>query len=298
MKKRRPGNTVDDLHQTLRERILRSVYFPGMRLSQQALATELKVSRTPLREALSRLAAEGLLVGEPNRGMEIAPVRNEQAEQSYAIRLLIEPPTISVIVDEISDADIDAMERILDEMERAAKRTRDFQDAHLRFHQMTLRHYPEEFRKLIENQYETIYRHQRLYLGRPDVAEHFTMVDRAFCDAVRARDAVVARQIMEFHLTDAAIGLVLDIEPDYRFTTLLLALRGIGIEIEADSVGRIHRPTQIRWTRADYRKMPELGTDNLVYQHATRRPRLQFSTKTPAVPPARRKTSAKSAASR
>src|SRR3984885_12575828 len=119
MKIRRPGTTVEELSQTLRNHIINGRYQPGFRLSQQTLATELKVSRTPLREALSRLAAEGLVVGEANRGMEVAPVHNDHAEQSYGLRLLIEPPTIGAIVEDISEKDIDKMQRLLEQMEQS-----------------------------------------------------------------------------------------------------------------------------------------------------------------------------------
>lgn len=264
---RRSGTTVDELCETLRDHIIKGKYHPRFRLSQQALATELKVSRTPLREALARLAAEGLVVGEANRGMEVAPVNNDQAEQSYALRLLIEPPTIRAIVDDISKEDIESMQTILERMQRTAEshRIQDFQQAHLRFHEATLRYYPDNFRELIQSLHTKIYRHQRLYFSRPDVPESFIQVDRAFCDALSACDAVTARQNMEFHLTDAALGLVLDVDPDHKFDALLIALRGLGIELAFDADGRIHRPTEIRWVRADFREMQYLRTNNLHY---------------------------------
>ncbi|MDB5108463.1 MAG: hypothetical protein JWM69_1404 [Candidatus Binatus sp.] len=264
---RRPGTTVDDLYQTLRENIIEGKYYPGSRLSQQALATELKVSRTPLREALFRLAAEGLVVGEANRGMEVAPVHNDQAEQSYALRLLIEPPTIGAIVDDLGE-DIEAMETLLAQMEQASAegRIKDFQQAHLRFHEATLRHYPDYFRELIQALHAKIYRHQRLYFSRPEVPASFIQVDRAFCTNVRAGDAIAARQNMEFHLTDAALGLVLDVDPDHKFNTLLIALRGLGIELDARPDGKIQRPARIRWIRGDFHPMPALRTGNLYYE--------------------------------
>ncbi|MGA6973435.1 MAG: GntR family transcriptional regulator [Candidatus Binatus sp.] len=267
MRVRRPGTTVDDLYQTLREQIINGRYHPGYRLSQQALANELKVSRTPLREALSRLAAEGLVVGEANRGMEVAPVYNDHAEQSYGLRLLIEPPTIGAIVEEITEEDLDRMQHVLEQMERAAaaRRIQEFQQLHFQFHEATLRHYPDTFRELIQSLHTKIYRHQRLYFSRPDVPKSFLQVDRVFCNAMRARDAAIARQSMEFHLTDAALGLVLDIDPDHKFEALLIALRALGIELEAEVSGKIRRPAAIRWTRADFREMSPLTTNNLYY---------------------------------
>jgi DNA-binding GntR family transcriptional regulator len=270
MRVRRSGTTVDELYQTIRDHIINGQYHPGFRLSQQTLATELKVSRTPLREALSRLAAEGLVVGEANRGMEVAPVYNDHAEQSYGLRLLIEPPTIGAIVEDISEQDIDRMQSVLGQMERSANshRIQEFQQVHLQFHEATLRYYPDTFRELIQSLHTKIYRHQRLYFSRPEVPKSFIQADAAFCEALRARDAATARQNMEFHLTDAALGLVLDIDPDHKFEALFIALRALGIELEADESGRIHRPTRIRWTRNDFHEMAPLSTNNLFYAPA------------------------------
>jgi DNA-binding GntR family transcriptional regulator len=267
MKVRRPGTTVDELYQTIRDHIINGQYHPGFRLSQQTLATELKVSRTPLREALSRLAAEGLVVGEANRGMEVAPVYNDHAEQSYGLRLLIEPPTIGAIVDDISEQDIDRMQLVLEQMERSANshRIQEFQQVHLQFHEATLRYYPDTFRELIQSLHTKIYRHQRLYFSRPEVPKSFIQADAGFCEALRARDAASARQNMEFHLTDAALGLVLDIDPDHKFDALFIALRALGIQLEADESGKIHRPARIRWTRSDFHEMSPLSTNNLYY---------------------------------
>ncbi|HTY55716.1 MAG TPA: GntR family transcriptional regulator [Candidatus Binataceae bacterium] len=265
MKVKRPGTTVEDLYQTLREDIINGRYHPGFRLSQQALATALKVSRTPLREALSRLAAEGLVIGETNRGMEVAPVHNKDAEQSYGLRLLIEPPTIEAIVEDVSEEDIDRMEQLLEKMEEAAngRRIQDFQQLHFQFHEAGLCYYPDQFHELIKSLHTKIYRHQRLYFSRPEIPKYFIQVDRVFCEALRARDAATARQNMEFHLTDAALGLVLDIDPDHKFDSLLIALRGLGIELEADSSGRVQRPARIRWLRKDSHHMGPLSTNNL-----------------------------------
>jgi hypothetical protein len=181
--------------------------------------------------------------------------------------LLIEPSTIGAIVDDISEQDIDRMQQVLEQMERSANshRIQEFQRVHLQFHEATLRYYPDTFRELIQSLHTKIYRHQRLYFSRPEVPKSFIQADAAFCEALRARDAATARQNMEFHLTDAALGLVLDIDPDHKFEALFIALRALGIELEADAGGKIRRPARIRWTRADFHEMSPLSTNNLYY---------------------------------
>ncbi|MEU9020326.1 GntR family transcriptional regulator [Actinomadura sp. NPDC048394] len=263
MTETRPGNTVDAIYQTLRERIIDGVYAPGLRLSQGGLATELEVSRTPLREALHRLEADGLVVAEANRGMEVAPTSAAHVEQYYGLRLLVEPPTIAGIVAELTAGDLARMDADLERMEGDGRRIRDFQEAHLRFHRTALGRYPKAWAELTESLHLKIYRHQRLYLSHPEAPEDFTRLDRLLLEAMRDRDAPSARQILEFHLIDAALGLVLDQDPDHVFGPLPLAARGLGIELGTTPDGRIQRPGTLGWLRSGLRAELNLSTSNL-----------------------------------
>jgi DNA-binding GntR family transcriptional regulator len=265
MAARRPGNVVDDVYQTLRERIVDGVYAPGFRMSQGQLAADLNVSRTPLREALNRLGVDGLLVGEANRGMEVAPARDDDVEQFYAIRLLVEPTTLAATVGRLTGADLDDMDSALEDMRRNGQRVHDFQEAHLRFHEAALRRYPPAIGELTRSLHLKIYRHQRLYFTRPHAPEHFTHVDEIFLAAIRDRDIALTRQLLEFHLVDAAMGLILDRSPDHVFGPLLMAVRGIGVELDTNAEGRLERPARIAWRRDDSVEMPLLETVNVLY---------------------------------
>jgi DNA-binding GntR family transcriptional regulator len=68
----RPRALVDDIQRHLRQSIFDGHYPPGTRLRQEQLAEELKVSRTPLREALQVLRNEGILTATPGGGVEVA----------------------------------------------------------------------------------------------------------------------------------------------------------------------------------------------------------------------------------
>lgn len=262
----RPGNTVDEIYQTLRERIIDGVYAPGIRMSQSTLAAELSVSRTPLREALHRLEGDGLLVAEANRGMQVAPTDVGQVEQFYAIRLLVEPPTLAAIVPELAEAELVKMAAELDAMEHDRNRIRDFQEAHMRFHEFGIDHYPPALAELTHSLHLKIYRHQRLYLSRPEVPEDFTNVDRMFLEAMRSGDTELTRQLLEFHLIDAAIGLVSEGAPDHRYDALLVATRGVGIDLTVQADNSIRRPAPIRWFRSGAHTIPSITTANLDHQ--------------------------------
>lgn len=261
----RPGTTVEEIYLVLRERIIEGVYGPGMRMSQSGLAGELNVSRTPLREALQRLEGDGLLVAEANRGMQVAPADIGQIEQYYTIRLLVEPPTVAAIVGELDESELAKMATELDAMEADHPRIRDFQEAHSRFHEYGIKHYPAAIADLTHSLHLKIYRHQRLYFSRPQVSGDFTTVDRMFLAAMQEGDGELARQLLEFHLIDAAIGLITEGQSDYRYHALIVATRGAGIFLETRADGTLPRPAQITWIRGEASRIPRLRTANLVH---------------------------------
>ncbi|HUZ85180.1 MAG TPA: GntR family transcriptional regulator [Gaiellales bacterium] len=87
----RVESVADRVCAVLRERILTGELARGQRLLQEALAAELGISRTPLREALRRLAAEGLVRLEPNHGASVADHDFRDLSDSWSARRVIEP---------------------------------------------------------------------------------------------------------------------------------------------------------------------------------------------------------------
>jgi DNA-binding GntR family transcriptional regulator len=85
------SSEADRVYTALRERILAGDIPHHARLHQEQLASELGVSRTPLREALGRLAADGLVELLPQRGARVADISAADMETSYGARLVIEP---------------------------------------------------------------------------------------------------------------------------------------------------------------------------------------------------------------
>jgi DNA-binding GntR family transcriptional regulator len=78
----------------VRERILDGRLAPGARVNESHLATELGVSRTPLREALAGLARDGFLVAEPGRGYSVSPLTTEEANELYPILGVLEATAV------------------------------------------------------------------------------------------------------------------------------------------------------------------------------------------------------------
>ncbi len=83
---------LDQVHVLLKERVLDRSYRPGDKLNVDALARELAVSTTPIRESLGRLVAEGLVRAEPYVGFFVADMPSHAYfEQLYALREVLEP---------------------------------------------------------------------------------------------------------------------------------------------------------------------------------------------------------------
>lgn len=106
----------DAIDRRLISAIVRGEYPAGSKLLEVELAAALGVSRTPLREALGRLSADGLIIREPNRGMRVAPLSAEQAIQFYDCRILLEGRAIELSAPHVTPVHVDAINRVLDRM--------------------------------------------------------------------------------------------------------------------------------------------------------------------------------------
>jgi DNA-binding GntR family transcriptional regulator len=84
------GSLVESAYRTMRQRILDNVWPPGYRALEQKLALELGMSRTPVREALSRLQREGLVEVIPRHGMSVLPVSAEDMRDIYEMLTALE----------------------------------------------------------------------------------------------------------------------------------------------------------------------------------------------------------------
>lgn len=91
LEQRRVMRAADRAYATVRDGILNGIYAAGSRLTEIEVAQTAGVSRTPVREALRRLHAEGLLNFEPNHGAVVAAFELEDAEEIFELRALLEP---------------------------------------------------------------------------------------------------------------------------------------------------------------------------------------------------------------
>ncbi|HEY2192703.1 MAG TPA: GntR family transcriptional regulator [Actinomycetospora sp.] len=100
----------------LRDAILRGELAAGARLGEVELAERLGVSRTPVREALSRLAAEGLVEVHPHRGARVVSFSAQDLDGIFDVRLALEPRATGRAAARVTDADLDALDDLAQRM--------------------------------------------------------------------------------------------------------------------------------------------------------------------------------------
>jgi DNA-binding GntR family transcriptional regulator len=111
----------EQVRDRLREDILAGRLEPGTELSEVALAREFGTSRGPLREALGRLASEGLVTVTPRRGAVVTQLSREEFIDAYQVREALETLAIRLAVPLMSDAEVAHLRELCELMARAAR---------------------------------------------------------------------------------------------------------------------------------------------------------------------------------
>jgi DNA-binding GntR family transcriptional regulator len=125
------------VHEHLRDDIISGRRPPGSELHELALAGSLGVSRGPIREALGRLATEGLVTIRPRRGAVVRALSSAEFIEAYQVREALEMMAVRLAVPKLTADDIAAMERLIEEMASRAEAgdVQGFFDANTEFHQ-------------------------------------------------------------------------------------------------------------------------------------------------------------------
>lgn len=128
---------ADSVYESIRRAILGGELPPGHRLRQNDVATEFQVSHTPVREALARLASEGLVTLRPRRGAEVNSIDPSDVADIYVIRELLEPAALEMALARGGDAvDTDAIVAAATPTAGKAETGADHFDRNRRFHRL------------------------------------------------------------------------------------------------------------------------------------------------------------------
>ncbi|WP_052401952.1 GntR family transcriptional regulator [Muricoccus aerilatus] len=111
-------NAAERAYQVIRDRILRGGFAPGAPLREEMLASEIGVSRTPVRDALRRLLADGLVESTRNQGSFVANLRPEELADEFELRALLEGHAARKAATRITPEELAEMEALAERMER------------------------------------------------------------------------------------------------------------------------------------------------------------------------------------
>ncbi len=127
------------LYQRLRDGILRGEFPPGQILRQEELAHRFGASRVPLREAMTRLETEGLLILKPRRGYSVISLEPNEIQEIFALRAVVEEHASRAAATARTEQDIEAVLAILNQMEQIAvtstKSAAEWLECNFAFHQ-------------------------------------------------------------------------------------------------------------------------------------------------------------------
>ncbi len=105
------GTKADDIALALEEAIVLGEIPPGSVLRQEHLSEQFGVSRTPVREALRRLAALGLVTFEPNRGVRVRELSHEEIREAFLVRAELESLATEIAARKMGEEDLEELER-------------------------------------------------------------------------------------------------------------------------------------------------------------------------------------------
>ncbi len=99
------------VYNALKDRILGFALYPGTRVTETELAADFGVSRTPIREALQRLAAEGFVTIRPKQGCFVRELDIEEIDQLYQVRIALESLALEQALERMARPELEALAR-------------------------------------------------------------------------------------------------------------------------------------------------------------------------------------------
>ncbi len=197
-------STAARVASSLRDRIARGEIAPGERVVELEVARELGVSRSPVREALLKLAEEGLVTILPYRGAIVAPLQRERLLELLEFRLALERFALERLIDRDAAAPLDALREHVAAMRdalRAGDRRR-IVDEDLAVHRALV---ATAGNALVERAYDGVLAQIRLYIdvttARYVRADDLADEHEALLASIERRDLATARRVLDAHIT-------------------------------------------------------------------------------------------------
>jgi len=202
----KPIGLTDWAYQWLKRAILRLDLAPGSQLNINTIANQLNISRTPIREAFLRLEKDGLVHSIPRIGFFVTEITKRDLQELYEIRELLESRAIEDAVNNMSDADLQAIDCLIEAgfMGIEEKDVDKYLQAEIDFHTFLIEHSRNQrLISIMESLRDLTLRWRNLSL-RPfrnlklSQQEHIDIVT-----AMKSRDAKKAGELMSRHIRNS-----------------------------------------------------------------------------------------------
>ncbi len=195
----------DSVYETVKTLIMDHQIAPAERLNIDALARDLDVSPTPVREAMARLEADGLVTKRALAGYSVAPLMNDDAlDQLFELRLLLEPHCAGLAASQAAPEAVTNLASLLKEFPKAGpgedyQAYRAMAQADTVFHDLVIR---ASGRDMIADTLTRLHYHMHMYrLWYRSGPAHSTHAEHArIVRAIRRGDAEAASAAMTAHL--------------------------------------------------------------------------------------------------
>lgn len=191
------------VYRAVRERILGGAYGPGYRVVIDALAGEFGVSALPVREAIRRLEAEGLVIFRPNAGAQVAPADPGLFDEEMTVLAVLEGYATALAAEQLGKAGIKRLRDLNDQMVEAIERLDPLSFGRLNqeFHAVIYEHCPNaalvgllrDVARRLDAIRRTVFV-QIPYRGAESVAEHGRLLDLIASGAPAAKIEAAARE--------------------------------------------------------------------------------------------------------
>ncbi len=195
-----PRALYEEVAEQLRQRIFRRELEPGSWIDELKIAEEFGISRTPLREALKVLAAEGLVTMKVRRGAYVTEMSEKDLRDVYHLLSLLESDAAGVVAERATPEQQQTLKELHAELEAAVADREKFFAINERFHMLVLEMADNRWRSQMVGDLRKVMklnRHNSLFKqGRIEdsLAEH-----RAVLQAMLARDGAGTMQAMQTH---------------------------------------------------------------------------------------------------
>jgi DNA-binding GntR family transcriptional regulator len=206
---RQPLTAEEEAYNFLLNAICGGRYRKGDRLIAEDIASEIGMSRMPVREAFRRLDAQGLVTLRPNRGAIVGGLDIDELHEVFEMRSALEGLAVRVAVGRIGERQLAALERLLDEMDDYRDESAVWVSRHRALHEYlcSLSGRPR-LMKQISALYSLVEAPMRLWLQHGEKPLSARQEHAVILDAIRAGDAARAEAVVREHIEGTVPALI------------------------------------------------------------------------------------------